>query len=539
MELNPKAEVKKESLGKDMTVNKEGAVVWKDDPFRAVILGGMSLNLRPRRTFYYSDEERFNEFVASLEEVYKRDPEFLEALIPYLRLEHGRKLSPVVTMGFLLAKAKTEGREFKHLPRFIDARVVDTPKRMAEVVAVYRLLSGEKTFASVPHRERFKAVLESYDAFTLKKNRMRRRKIKLADLIKVFRPKPRDEEMSRLYKAIIENDPYASLKSEEHVTATLSSTELSREEKRKVLEENVGCMPFNALVRNLSQFVESPLDVKVRIRKRFVSVLAGLKKGDERVIAAVNPFDLLALPDSPAWKDFGMLQDVARELVDSYVDYWRERLGTAEKKAAILLDISGSMASLGKDDVSGIVRAVRFLGVLGRLYDVVRFGAFDTELYLERIPISEDPFWGRRQSEVNLEGVVRLMREKRSAFNLVLELKQVFQNVPFNGTALVDAYKAFVKAVPDADLYVLVTDEVTWADRSGKTWELEFLPKTERQKVMVVNVDYAGRTGGVVVKHPQVLRVSELTPGVFGYLEVWEGDIGKLVEKIKAKWLRG
>lgn len=102
----------------------------RNDPFRAAILGGMSLNLRPRRTFYY-----------------------------------------------------TEGREFEHLPRFIDVKIVDTLKRMAEIVAVYRLLSGEKIFASVPYRERFKAVLESYDTYTLKKNRMRRRKIKLADLI--------------------------------------------------------------------------------------------------------------------------------------------------------------------------------------------------------------------------------------------------------------------------------------------------------------------------------------------------------------------
>lgn len=80
---------------------------------------------------------------------------------------------------------------------------------------------------------------------------------------------------------------------------------------------------------------------------------------------------------------------------------------------------------------------------------------------------------------------------------------------------------------------------MTWVDRKGKTWELEFLPKAERQKVVVVNVSYAGQTGGVVMKHPQVLRVSELTPGIFGYLEVWEGDVRKLVEKIKARWLGG
>jgi len=46
-----------------------------------------------------------------------------------------------------------------------------------------------------------------------------------------------------------------------------------------------------------------------------------------------------------------------------------------------------------------------------------------------------------------------------------------------------------------------------------------------------------GMKGGVVIKHPQVLRISELTPGLFSYLELWDGDIRKLVERIKAKYL--
>ena len=98
MEINPKASIKDRA---DVVKNPEGAWVWKDEPLRALLLAGLTLNLRPRRTFYYTDDERFENFVEALEAVYREDAEFLEALIPYLRLEHGRKLSPMLIMGCL------------------------------------------------------------------------------------------------------------------------------------------------------------------------------------------------------------------------------------------------------------------------------------------------------------------------------------------------------------------------------------------------------------------------------------------------------
>jgi len=369
VEINPKASIKDRA---DVVKNPEGAWVWKDEPLRALLLAGLTLNLRLRRTFYYTDDERFENFVEALEAVYREDAEFLEALIPYLRLEHGRKLSPMLIMGYLLSRSRT----WSYLPRFITPKIVDTPKRMAEAMAAYKLFSKAKSFASVPYRERFKAVLEAYDAYTLRKNRMRRRRIKLADLIKVFRPKPKDEEMSKLYKAIIENDSYASLKPTEHITALLSSTELTSEEKAKALEERLEQMPFNALVRNLSQWQDACLDVKEKIRKRFLSVLSALRKGEERAYAVINPFLLFDLVDARAWGSFGMLQDVVGELVDRFVEHWAKRINGKDRRVAVLVDVSGSM-------MPHLTEVSAILALISELYQVVKLGCFDNDLYLE------------------------------------------------------------------------------------------------------------------------------------------------------------
>ena len=527
MELNPKGSVDPNK----MVQNKEGALVWKDNPYRAAILAGMQLNLRPRRSFYYTDEERFLDFLTTLEELYVTDPEFLEALVPYLRLEHGRKLAPMVVLGFLLAKSGN----YRYLPQFISAKIIDTPKRMAEVVAVYRLISGKASFASIPYKERFKKVLESYSAYTLKKNRMRRRKIKLADLIKVFRPKPVDEEMSKLYKAIIENDPYASLKEDEHITATLSSNRLSQEKKQQIIEQSIESMPFNALVRNLRQFKDSSLDTKLRIRARFQSVLEGLKKGDWRV---VDPFALFELYLSSYWDEFGVLQDIVAELIDSYVEYWSNCLELKQKKAAYLLDMSGSMRfDYATRELTGIQIALQAMAVLSQIYGFEGFAAFNNNL------ITEDEVielvrnrWSSFGNTKVVKKVNDVFTQPGGAFTKFRQFRGLLLQEPDGATALVDAFEKFVKLYPDADVYIVLTDEVTWADKHA-TFSLEFLPKKTLQKVVIVNVDYNARFGGVVIQNPQLLRISQLTPGVFSYLQLWDGDIEKLVEKIKVKYL--
>ena len=521
--LNPKA--KATDAHKKHAVNKEGAVVWQDHPLRGAILSGISLAFRPRRDFYYTDEEKFQAFIEALEKV--NDLDLLQALIPYLRFDHGRKLAPMVVLGWLLATRKPE--ELKHVEKFINPQIVDTPKRMAEVVATYKLISRAKSFAGIPFAERFKEVLEAYDEYTLKKNRMRRRKIKLADLIKVFRPRPRNDEYSKLYKAIIENDPYASLKAEEHVTATLSSTDLSREEKQKVLEANVEKMPFNALVRNLRQFAESSLEVKDRIRKRFEGVLEALKAGDDRVRAVVNIFDLIDLALSPYWSEFGYLQDVVMEIVDAYVDHFE----IPKASASVLIDISGSMSGLG------ITRACAFVAVLSRIYDLREVGLFNTRLFLpgEEKEVRLNVPWVeiRPQDRTNeARKVKEVLDQEKSVVRAFLKLHNALISAPCGGTALVDAYRAFIRRFPEVDRYVVITDEVTWADRES-TWALEFLPNKEKQKTIIFNPSYMWKT--VAVQSPKLLRITELTPTILSFLEIWDGDMDALTERIKSKYL--
>ena len=522
MNINPKA---KAVHGNSMVRNREGATLWKDNPYRTAILSGMTLSLRPRRSFYYSDIDEFNNFIDTLKELYSKDPEFLEALIPYLRLEHGRKLSPMVTMGFLLAQLQIEKKdsqkqnptELKHIHRFINARIVDTPKRMAEVFATYKMLSGEKSFSTIPYKEHFKKTLESYSEYTLKKNRMRRRAIKLADLIKVLRPKPKDDNMSALCKAIIENDKLASLKEDEHVTATLSSTNLSQKEKIQILEQSIDKMPFNALLRNISQFADSSLEVKLQIRDR---LRKDILDGGSRVFAVVNPFDLLALPRSSKWENMGALQDAVADVFNAYIDYWAEKLHTQDKKAALLLDVSSSMYGIGFENTAS------FIAVISRIYNIYTIGAFDHKLYL-------------MEKYTALQKFKDTIHNTKDTFKLAMKLDNTFKHhlIGGGGTALVDSYRKFTKAASDADIYIVISDEVTWADKDHATWELEFLPNKDKQKIMIFNPAYMGRRGGVVIKSPQLLRLSGLTPGLLPYLEMWDGDIMSIVKYIKEKYL--
>lgn len=413
MELNRKAN----KANAQTMVNPEGAVVWKDDPYRAAILHGVSLNLRPKRTFYYTDEDRWNEFIAVLDEMCRKDLHFVEALVPYLRLEHGRKLSPMVIIGYLLANYPAK---IKFLPRFINASIIDTPKRMAEVMATYKLLSGSHSFASIGYRDAFRRILESYDDYTLRKNRMRRRAIKLADLIKVFRPKPQSEEMSNLYKAIIENRKEASLQAEEHVTALLSDTTKSIEEKRAILEneQTIHKMPFNALVRNLSQYAGSSIEVKMKIRERFLSVLEDLKKEKPSAMAVINPFMLMEVAESPLWSSFGMLQDIIAEMVDTYIEYWGRHFD--KQKVAVLFDGSTSMTWHDR-----LKRGYAFLAATWGLFKFIDVRVFNDDYYAQ-----QDYF----------RFVDKAIRES-SPFRLYIEMLE--EKIPGGGTALVDSFQKF------------------------------------------------------------------------------------------------
>jgi len=538
MDLNPKPDGVKGKV-----LNPEGAFVWRDNPYRAAILMGISLNLKTDRTFYYTDREKFEEFITVLEKLYETDPEFLEALIPYLKLEHGRKSSPMIVLGFLLSK----GKKYQYLPKFINPEIIPTPKQMAEALAVFKLLSGKHTIRKVPFRERFRETLEAYDEYTLKKNRLRRRSIKLADLIKVFRPRPKNEHYSRLYKAIIENSSEASLKAQEHITATLSDSNLSYEEKREIVEKNIEKIPFNALIRNLLFLVEGdrvPSEVVEKVKNRLEEILSEISKGNTKVLSKIDPFVFFDLVFSPHWEELKPVAEKFDELLTTFLQNWADRLGTKNKKAAVLLDVSSSMGGWGwkgLDKSTGLARGYKFLAIFRELFDIRHVDFFNhgyialKKIALPKELIDELNFWQR----LTLVKRSVLRNNPRGALKLFAYLVRNIGDVTSGGTALVDAYKMFVKRHPDVDIYIVITDEVTWADSYNPSWALEFLPNREKQKVIIANVDYMPgyRHGGVVIQNPKILRISEPNVGMLGYLEIWTGDINRLVEQIKKKYL--
>ncbi len=431
MELNPKVT----RSGGNLAVNPEGGIVFAEAADKSLFLTASGFKLR--NSFYYTAKDT----LAALEELIDKNHDFVYkmAVAKFLSEMLGIRLSPVVIATREAMKLKRNNipswndnvspSEARRLLKIVVKAIMDRPDKIANSLGYAQYNWNE--FRSLPpfYKKALRDALERFDAYTLRKFKMKRRKVKLADMIKALRPRPRNEKMAELYHAIIENRPEAAIEKGTVITEVLSDSTKTKEEKQKWIEQNIAQIPFNALLRNLRNVPYSKKNAEILLNrlKKALRVENGLP-----AVKVANPFDVLQ-----AGLNSGKAQYI--NIVDSVLQEYLNGIDLVEDgaKVSILVDVSGSMNRHAIDIVGQYISLI-----FPTLRNAnVKLYAFNTKV----------------KDKSKLVALYQSMTPSAIREMFYRDFKI------YGGTALADAIRE-VKAQDDPDLMIVFSDEVSWAD---------------------------------------------------------------------------
>lgn len=487
--------------------NDEGYTVYKMRDDQALFLEASSFT--PRNSFYKSVEQRLKHFEKLINDVLAGDIKFVVALTWYLGRVMGIRLAPVIMTMKLSGIATKE-----QLERIIKD-VFTRPDFISNAFGYWKHRNGDIKSFPKDIFALLKLQIASFSDITLKGRKMLHRDFKLKDLIKILKPKPISPELSKLYRAIIEDGKASKLsvvvkdgeiKYADHVTAAISSDKVSHKEKQEFVRKDLLRIPINALIRNLSFLTaeDAPL-LKTRLEDIF-------KKGSG--LRFINPFDLIFL-ESVHHVGFNKGVRVPPEIIN-VCDQILKKFVTFDcraQKPVILYDRSGSM----KDGQGEAHRnGSKFLAMLNNIFKKdFKFYSFASRGYghyshgysrLAEFPAAiEDETEKFKTAEFS--GPNEIARHIHSVINC------------HGGTELLEATKWTIDNNPDMDLFIIITDEQTWADPAKIEAYRRMIPDNLAGKVLLINV--APDQTSVFKPSAKIIRISGL-----------DGKIIKLIEAI-------
>lgn len=497
MELNPRVA----RSGGKLAVNPEGGIVFKESDAKSLFLTASGFKLR--NSFYYTAKDTLK----VLEDLTDANKDFAYkmAVAKFLAEMLGIRLSPVVIATREAMKLKpcnldrwdadVSPAEARELLKNVVATIMDRPDKIANALGYAQYHWNE--FRSLPpfYKKGLRNALEKFDPYTLRKFKMKRRKVKLADMIKALRPRPRNEKLSELYRAVIENRPEAAIEKGTVITEVLSDSTKTKEEKKEWVEQNLAKIPFNALIRNLRNVPHSNANAQILFERleKALRVEAGLP-----VVKVANPFDVLQAGLNSGYAGFINASDSALMQFLSEVKLVDE--GT---KVSILVDVSGSMTGAGVD-TAGQYIALLF----PTLHNA------DVKLYAFNTTITD---------RTNLVALYQSMTPS--------SVREMFRRDfrPRGGTALADSVRAVTKQ-DSPDLLIVLSDEVSWADEiSNRIFDVG-------ASVIAINPFPQGRFT-VFAPNMPVIKISSIDAKIFYYIPMM-ANFGKFKSWIK-NWAFG
>lgn len=458
MEINVRKKKKIEKV-----LNPEGSVVLARNPAIQLYLEASNLKIKSD-SFYATAGEKLKSVLELGKEL---DEEYILGLSKFLA-DKGIKLSPVVLLSTLA------DRKFSFRNQNL-GYIFNTPQRIAEPIALenMKLLKLNNSF----YKNVLRPALESMNEHTLKKNKMKHRKIKLADLIKLLHAKPKDDRMAKLYKAIIENSPEASLKETANIVTVKSSTKLNEEEKKEIIERDLETLPINQLIRNL-KFIAEKYDFSrnIEMQKRILKKLQNVR--DYRFL---NIFDVIT-----AMIHVPQMEKALFEVVTKFVEEVKKEFDYP-KNAVLLFDTSGSME--GESFENGF----KYLILFNLLIDKVIPFTFANELH-----------------DSNLELTKILLKMRAGS---IQDAKNSFHKwfvSHSGGTALVQATTDVLARTATKNL-IVISDEVSWKEGSNLSEDINRLADLfDDTKLILVNPKVYK---GTVFKQ-NVVAIASLNPSI-------------------------
>jgi hypothetical protein len=451
MELNKNKKQVKEAIR-----NPEDSIVNQRRPEIQLYLEASSLKLKSD-SFYQTADDKLTSFLDLAKSV---DKDYVFGLANFLS-DNGIKLSPVI----LLSVLSHNGFSFRDKDV---THIFNTPQRIAEAIALDKIIKLNNSFK----QHALRVALQNMSHFTLRKNKMTQRKIKLKDLIKLLRPKPDNDTTSKLYKAIIENSSFAKMKETETFVRVKSSKKLSEKEKCEYLVANVEKVPINELIRNLRFITEHyNFDDDVKLQKK---VLERLKTVDFRFL---NIFDLIETAIHVP-----QLEKMLFEIVKDFVEKVKIKFNYVEEDVTVLFDASGSMEDQGQKN------GFKYLVIFSILFNDVQLRFFGNALW----------------EEARSKNIIPLIKQGR------LQEAYARFNCP-DGTALLDSIKELITEKPLIKNLIIISDEVSWIEGEDLRTDINDIAKLLKDKrVILINpVVYKG-----TVFKDNLLAIASLTSSI-------------------------
>jgi hypothetical protein len=459
----------------NITVNHEGAKCYKDANDRA--LYNIAASFIYRNGGYMTDQERLQNLEASIDECIRSgDKDYVYALAWFLGKIQGIRLSPTLITTKLVDYAVSVD-DWNKIEKIVKD-VYTRPDFIANSLAYYKMRNNAKSISQINYHYKkiLSKQLSSYNELTLKKRKMKRRAVKLADLIKVLRPFPKNKRMSKLYKAIIENDKEASLqvtvatdgsvKKADSGVAVLSSKKVSDNNKVKYLIENIDNLPLNELIRNAKQI---PDQYHARIGNRLID--AFLNDNAQRFL---NPFDLVLLSStSPTMGGSYSLRNTFDNILQNYLF---AHMDFGCKNPVILMDISASMGFdiSKKKSINMAVLYLSFILPIILKNDLESFKYYDFDFSLNDRSLGIF-------TAIKKTGMYQQANAIADYFISDYKYKLKY------GTSLRYCTKDAIQINPNCDGLFIFTDEVTWADNIS--WSNGIIPEKLHGKTFLFNVD--------------------------------------------------
>ena len=456
-----------------MEKNVEGGNAFVIDAKKE--LYNIATSFKYRNGSYFSKDDYLKILEDAIEHnVQKNDIEYIFALSWFLGKVSGIRLSPTIILSYLIYKNKIKVLDYIDDIKFIVDDVFTRPDFIANSMAYYKKINNGKSIGFINYY--FKTILkekfEQYSDVTLKKRKMKSRKIKLADLIKVLRPRPKTTEMSILYKAIIENDKIASLSVQKNTNgdiikadsgiAVLTKSDISKDQKLEYLIKNINKLPINELIRNLTVF---PVESYGKIIDRLNDSFSGVDS-----FRYVNPFDLVLCNN----KYFSMGGSLTLRSMLDYVLYntFVKNININSTSPVLLVDISGSMGfGYGKCDVP-MIRAIKYISIILSVLinNNINFKYYDFgNTYYDRTEVIKR--MGYKTPNAIAEYLIKFYREKL-----------------YSSTALVDCTRGVLRLNPECDSFFVFSDEVSWADKTKLDEYSKSIPERLYNRSFVFNV---------------------------------------------------
>lgn len=494
------------------TLNSAGGRVYKLEPDQELFR--LMLDFRPKNSFYLSVPEKLSLLENLID---KCDTPFVTAVSMFAGKELGIRLSPTIAATRLAYCGNYE------LLNSVAKEIITRPDFIANSIGYYFKLRGgavpiwksgwAQQNLPIQFCKPLKQSLEGMKAHTLKKQRMDRRTIKLKNLIMGLRPKPANEEMSSLYKSIIEDTTACKLQvvkdektgkvtSADHLTAVMSDKSVSKEMTIEYLLENLKTIPINTLIRNISLLNHCtihPSYIKI-LSDRLHSIC---KSGE--AMRFINPFDLLINSEINP-----IITQIFDEILETYFS-----INLECKKPLILVDISGSMGNgWNSSDINGgISKASKYLALLKSCIpnaNVIPFGS-DMMNWDGAISISTDV------------GPNKFFRD----FNNWANPQCV------NSTAILRSMEQALNKYTETDGLIVLTDEESWDDDRTVSSYGNLLERYNLSgRCMMINVSPS--TGSVFKPDASIVRIAGLDGKILAMTKAlfnWEQFKAELIAK--------